>query len=224
MLAVTQQGNLNGKPFDLILQALKADPDNQKALALAGTAELNRRNFGPALGYWERLQKTLPAGSEDQRQVAATIAEIRQVQQGGGAGPASRTTPAAPAAQSVLRAADSAAKSLSGRVTIAPELAKQVALTDAVFIFARAAQQGGPKFPLAVLRVQAKELPREFELTDSMAMTPNFKLSGFAELVVEARVSKSGNASAQSGDFQGASGIIKPGAKGVSIVIDRVIK
>lgn len=224
VLAVTQQGNLNGKPFDLILQALKADPDNQKALALAGTAELNRRNFGPALGYWERLQKTLPAGSEDQRQVAATIAEIRQAQQGGGAGPASRTTPAAPAAQSVLRAADSAAKSLSGRVTIAPELAKQVALTDAVFIFARAAQQGGPKFPLAVLRVQAKELPREFELTDSMAMTPNFKLSGFAELVVEARVSKSGNASAQSGDFQGASGIIKPGAKGVSIVIDRVIK
>jgi cytochrome c-type biogenesis protein CcmH len=113
---------------------------------------------------------------------------------------------------------------VSGRVAISPELAKQVALTDTVFIFARSAQQGGPKMPLAALRVQAKELPREFELTDNMAMTPNFKISGFAEVVVEARVSKSGKPSAQSGDFQGASGIIKPGAKGVSIVIDRVIK
>jgi cytochrome c-type biogenesis protein CcmH len=225
MLAVTQQGNLNGKPFDLILQALKADPENRKALALAGTAELNRRNFGPALGYWERLQKLLPAGSEEQQQVAATIEEIRQAQDGGTSpGPAGRTAPAVPTVQKPAPVADTAATSLTGKVTITPELAKQVALTDTLFIFARSAQQGGPKMPLAILRVQAKELPREFELTDSMAMAPNFKLSGFAEVVVEARVSKSGNASPQSGDFQGASSIIKPGARGVSIVIDRVIK
>ena len=227
VLAMTQQGSLNGKPFDLILQALKADPENRKALALAGSAEMNRRNFGPALGYWERLQKLLPAGSEDQRQVTATIEEIRQAQpQDGGAfpGPPGRATPAAPAVQNPASSAGTAAMNLSGKVTITPELAKQVALTDTVFIYARSAQQGGPKMPLAILRVQAKELPREFELTDSMAMAPNFKLSGFAQVVVEARVSKSGNASPQSGDFQGASGIIKPGARGVSIVIDRVIK
>jgi cytochrome c-type biogenesis protein CcmH len=225
MLAMTQQGNLDGKPHDLILQALKADPDNLKALALAGTAEMNRRNFGPALGYWERLQKLLPAGSEDQRQVDATIEEIRQAQ-GGGASPvpSGRTVAAAPAAQNPAPAAGNATTSLSGKVTITPELAKQVALTDTLFIFARSAQQGGPKMPLAVLRVQAKELPREFELTDSMAMTPDFKISSFAELVVEARISKTGNAFPQSGDFQGVSGIIKPGAKGVAIVIDRVIK
>jgi cytochrome c-type biogenesis protein CcmH len=225
VLAMTQQGNLNGKPFDLILQALKADPENRKALALAGTAELNRRNFGPALAYWERLQKLLPAGSEDQRQVDATIEEIRQAQGGGTSpGPAGSTVPVAPAVQNPAPAADTAAKSVSGKVTISPELAKQIAPTDTVFIFAHSAQQGGPKMPLAALRVQAKELPRQFELTDSMAMTPNFKISGFAEVVVEARVSKSGNPSAQNGDFQGATGIIKPGAKGVSIVIDRVIK
>jgi cytochrome c-type biogenesis protein CcmH len=225
VLAMTQQGNLNGKPFDLILQALKAEPENRKALALAGTAELNRGNFAPALVYWERLQKLLPAGSEDQRQVDATIEEIRQARDGGALPrPAGGTGPAAPGVQNPAPATDAAAKSVSGKVAISAELAKQVALTDTLFIFARSTQQGGPKMPLAALRAQAKELPREFELTDSMAMTPTFKISGFAELVVEARVSKSGNPSAQSGDFQGASGIIKPGARGVSIVIDRVIK
>ena len=224
VLAMTQQGNLDGKPFDLIVKALKADPGNLKALALAGTAEMNRRNFGPALGYWERLQKLLPAGSEDQRQIDATIEEIRQAQGGASPVPSGMTIAAAPVAQNPAPAASSAATSLSGKVTITPELARQVALTDTLFILARSAQQGGPKMPLAVLRVQAKELPREFELTDSMAMTPDFRISGFAELVVEARVSKNGNATAQSGDFQGISAIIKPGARGVPIVIDRVIK
>ena len=225
VLAMLQQGNLNGKPFDLIVQSLKVDPENKKALALAGTAELNRGNFGPALSYWERLQKLLPAGSEDQRQVDATIEEIRQARDSGTSpGSSGRTAAVAPAVKNPAPAADSAATSLSGKVTIAPELAKQVALTDTLFIFARSAQQGGPKMPLAVLRVQAKELPREFELTDSMAMTPNFKISSFAELMVEARISKTGNAFPQSGDFQGASGIIKPGARGVAIMIDRVIK
>ena len=225
VLAMTQQGNLNGRPFDLIVQALKADPENKKALALAGTAELNRRNFGPALGYWERLQKLLPAGSEEQRQIDATIEEIRQAQDSGTSpGQSGRTAAAAPAVQNPAPAADSATTSLSGKVSITPELAKQVALTDSLFIYARSAQQGGSKMPLAVLRVQAKELPREFELTDSMAMTPNFKISSFADLIVEARISKTGNAFPQSGDFQGASGIIKPGAKGLAIVIDRVIK
>ena len=225
VLAMTQQGNLNGKPFDLIVQALRADPENKKALALAGTAELNRRNFGPALGYWERLQKLLPAASEEQRQIDATIEEIRQAQDSGTSpGPSGRMAAAAPAVQNPAPPPTVPRRAVSGKVSITPELAKQVALTDSLFIYARSAQQGGPKMPLAVLRVQAKELPREFELTDSMAMTPNFKISSFADLIVEARISKTGNAFPQSGDFQGASGIIKPGAKGLTIVIDRVIK
>jgi cytochrome c-type biogenesis protein CcmH len=226
VLAMTQQGNLNGRPSDLILQALKADPNNLKALALAGTAEMNRRNFAASMGYWEQLQILLPAGSEEQRQVDATIEEIRQLQGGGASpGPAGTTVAAAPAAQKPAPPPPgAAATSLSGKVTITPELAKQVALTDTLFIFARSAQQGGPRMPLAILKVQAKELPRDFELTDSMAMTPDFRISAFAALVVEARVSKSGTATAQSGDFQGISATVKPGAKGVSIVIDRVIK
>jgi cytochrome c-type biogenesis protein CcmH len=68
-----------------------------------------------------------------------------------------------------------------------------------------------------------KDLPVKFTLDDSMAMAPSLKLSGFAEVVVSARVSRSGNATPQSGDLQGLSKPVKVGATGVSVVIDTAV-
>ena len=78
--------------------------------------------------------------------------------------------------------------------------------------------------PLAVLRKQVKDLPLEFSLDDSMAMQPQLKLSGFDRVIVVARISKSGTPMAQPGDVQGLSATIKPGTKGLNIVIDSVVK
>jgi cytochrome c-type biogenesis protein CcmH len=77
--------------------------------------------------------------------------------------------------------------------------------------------------PLAVLRKQVRDLPLKFTLDDSMAMQPQLKLSGFDKVVVVARVSKSGTPMAQTGDLQGLTGAIKPGAKGLHVVIDTVM-
>ena len=78
--------------------------------------------------------------------------------------------------------------------------------------------------PLAVFRKQVKDLPMEFTLDDSMAMRPEMKLSGFDQVVVVARVSKSGQGGrAQPGDLEGKSAAIKPGTKGLNIVIDSVV-
>ena len=89
---------------------------------------------------------------------------------------------------------------------------------DTVFIFPRAAN--GPRMPLAILRKQVKDLPVTFALDDTMAMTESTKLSGFAEAVVGARVSKSGDATPRSGDLDGTSPPVKVGASGIAIVID----
>ena len=40
---MTQGGSLMGKPVELINKALGIDPKNLKALALAGTAEFEKR-------------------------------------------------------------------------------------------------------------------------------------------------------------------------------------
>lgn len=207
VLGLAHGQSLAGKPWELIQQALKLDPKNQKALALAGSAMFEQQQFKEALKYWEKLLAMLPPNGPGTEELRAAIADARQ--QSG------QPAPSAPAASS-------AAVSVSGTVTLSPSLAGKVAPTDTVFIFARAAQ--GPRMPLAIMRIQVKDLPTQFTLDDSMAMSPQMKLSGFDQVVVGARVSKSGNAMPQPGDLEGASAPLKPGAKDIAISIDRVVQ
>jgi cytochrome c-type biogenesis protein CcmH len=78
--------------------------------------------------------------------------------------------------------------------------------------------------PLAILRKQVKDLPLQFTLDDSMAMTPANALSGVPQVIVGARVSKSGNAMPQSGDLSGQTGAVKVGATGLKLEIKETVK
>ena len=109
-----------------------------------------------------------------------------------------------------------------GTVTLAAVLAAQASPNDTVFVFARAAE--GPRMPLAVLRKQVKDLPFEFNLDDSMAMSPAAKLSAAAQVIVGARISKTGEAIPQNGDLTGQSAPVAPGASGLNIEIAEVVK
>jgi cytochrome c-type biogenesis protein CcmH len=222
VLAMAQGRKLAGKPAALARRALTIDPHHRKALALAATAALEARDLDGALGYWRRLLAQFPQASDDAKQITAIIGEIESARREGKGIPESGSAPrrveptgaAAPA-----RPASGA--TIAGRVDISPTLAGRVATTDTVFIFARAAD--GPRMPLAVLRLPAKELPKEFMLDDSMSMAPGAKLSGAAAVIVEARISKSGDALPQSGDLSGRSAPVKPGASGVKVTIDQII-
>jgi len=209
-LGVAQGRSLQGKPSELVRRALEIDPNHWKALALAGTAAFDRKDYRQAIGYWERLQRVVPADSEMGRAMEANIAEAREL---GGIKVAGKAAPKAAAAPAGARVA--------GRVSLAQGLVGKAAPSDTVFIFARAA--GGPPMPLAVLRKQVQDLPVEFALDDSMAMAPSLKLSGFSEVIVGARISRSGSATPQSGDLQGLSKPVKVGAIGVAVVIDTTV-
>jgi len=212
-LAATQQ-SLQGKPMELVGRALKLDPTQWKALALAGTAAFDRQDYSTAIAYWERLQQSLPPDSELARSVASSIAEAK-----GLAGSKVAAAPAlVPRATPPPGAPPKGGAAIAGTVRLSPALVSRAAPDDAVFIFARAAQ--GPKMPLAVMRKQVKDLPANFALDDSMAMTPEMKLSNFPEIVIGARVAKSGNAVPQSGDLEGFSTPVKLGASGVTVTID----
>ncbi|MEO8565870.1 MAG: c-type cytochrome biogenesis protein CcmI, partial [Betaproteobacteria bacterium] len=207
-LGMAQGRHLAGKPLALIERALAIDPQHGKALALAATAATEANEPSRALAYWRRLAAQLPPGSDDAKQVAAVIAEL-----GGGAPDAVKAT----RAPAQLTGASNAG-TISGRVAMSPTLAAKVAPTDTVFIFARAS--AGPRMPLAVMRMPASELPKEFTLDDTMGMA-GMKLSTTSEVVVEARLSRSGNALAQSGDLFGRSAPVKPGATGLRITMDQ---
>jgi cytochrome c-type biogenesis protein CcmH len=226
-LGMSQGKQLAGKPAELIRRALALDPQQRKALALAATAAMDAHDLDGALGYWRRLGAEFPPDSEEARRVNAIIAEIESDKNEGkaGAGANAKAAPRAPGvaapAAGQAQVARSVGGTIAGRVDIAPALAPKVALTDTVFIFARAVD--GPRVPLAVLRLAARELPRDFTLDDSMGMAPGVKLSAASAVVVEARVSKSGNALPQPGDLTGRSAAVKPGTAGVKITIDQVV-
>lgn len=211
VLAMAQGRSLRGRPLELALQALEIDPRHEKALALAATAAMDAGDFAAALRYWERLAAVVVPGSEDDKQVREIIAELRA------AGAAPRTQPPSAAALPV----PAPAKSVTGSVAVAPAVASKVAASDTLFVFARA--DGGPRFPLAIMRATARELPLAFSLDDSMAMTPSTRLSAAQAVRIEARISRSGEALPQPGDLVGTSEVVAPGARGVKIVIDREI-
>jgi cytochrome c-type biogenesis protein CcmH len=215
-LAMTQGRSLQGKPLQMIERALELDPKHWKALALAGTVAFDRKDYNAAVGYWERMKDSVPPGSEIARSIDSSIAEARTL--GAIDRPATVTVGApksGPATDPPLLAA-----TVAGVVRLAPTLAAKAAPEDTVYIFARAAD--GPRMPLAILRKQVKDLPVTFALDDTMAMSEAAKLSGFVEVVVGARVSKTGDATPRSGDLEGTSLTVKIGTKDIAVVIDGI--
>ncbi len=213
-LAMANGRYLTPEAIALLERALKADPFHPKSLWLAGTAAYQEQEYTTALQYWERLLTILPPGSEDARQILANIDQTRSLAGLPPRAEASPVTPPAPeSAQPVV---------LTGRVMLDPALRERVNPEDTVFVFARAAQ--GPRMPLAIVRRQAKDLPFEFRLDDSMAMNPQMPLSRFAHVVVGARISKTGDAMPQPGDLEGYSGMINlADAQPIQLVIDTEI-
>jgi len=218
-LAVQNNRQLNGEPLKLVERALKIEPGNLKALALAGTAAFDRKDFAAAVTYWEQLKQGVPADSAYLGQVQAGIDEARQL---GNLPPAAGALSAAPAAAGGKASIFAPGNSVSGRVTLATALAGQASPDDTVFVFARAAE--GSRMPLAILRKQVKDLPFDFQLDDSMAMSPAARLSGAASVIVGARVSKTGEAMPQNGDLSGQTLPVAPGATGLKIEIGEVVK
>ena len=218
---MAQGKRLAGEPARLIQQALDVDPRHVKALALAGSVAFEARDYTAARGYWQRLVAVVPAESSMARSIQNNIAEATQLESGGTAArnapPATLATPSTPPA---TPDAEPAALAVRGQVQISSELASRMAPGDTLFVFARAVQ--GPRMPLAILRLPAQAGAVSFTLDDSTAMAPELRLSGFAQVVVGARVSGRGSATPQPGDLVGQSEPVAPGATGVQVVIDRV--
>ena len=232
---MVQEGRFDGKPYALIQQALKLEPNNMKALALAGTAELRMGNRAASLVHWEKLKTLVPKDSADYREVESIIAEVKTTKPDASASaglkanaPAAAMPPptsnsATQSNQAAIASPAKAGGKVTGKVVIAPDLVGKLAAGDTLFVFARAKE--GPRMPLAVMRVQApmaNAFPFSFELNDAMAMAPGLTLSSFAGVVIEARISKSGNAQLQPGDLSGLTDVVKPGASGVTVMIGKV--
>ncbi|MEI8266493.1 MAG: c-type cytochrome biogenesis protein CcmI [Betaproteobacteria bacterium] len=240
VLAMRAGRVLDGEPMKLIERALKLDPDNLKALALAGAAAFDRGDGNEAARLWDRVALLGPPGSPVVQQAREGAAEARKMAaergagnaapaqgqgqgQGQGQAPApAQTLPQAPAAP---QKAAVAGPTVRGTVTLSAALKAQARPEDTVFIFARNAESGpgAGRMPLAIVRKQVKDLPAAFTLDDSLAMGPGMGLSSAQKVVVGARISRSGQAMPQPGDLEGMSAPVAVGSQGVVVEITKTL-
>ncbi len=212
-MVMADGGVFNDESAALLMRALELEPDNLKALWLAGHWKNQAGDYEPALDYWQRAAAKLPADSKDAAVIRSQISEL-QVKLG--IQPESSPTTTVAAANSGQGA------SLTVQVTLDPGVAAAAAPEDTVFIFARAVQ--GPRMPLAIVRTQVKDLPATVTLDDSMAMAPQMVLSNFDQVTVGARISKTGNAMPASGDLQGSvSPVDTQTSEPVQVTIDSTV-
>ncbi len=206
-LTMLNGGRLSGKPFELIKKALQMEPNNATGLWLAGMAYEEQGDYQQAIAHWQRLLPLLNDDPTSLSKVKGLIA--RAAEQSGQPVPEMETT--------------QSSAEIRVSVSLSPDLQQKANANDIVFIFARAPQ--GPPMPLAVVRKKVSDLPIEVTLNDDMAMMPNLKLSGFQQVSVSARISKTGNAIAQSGDFESESQLVdvQPGQT-ATIHINKTVK
>lgn len=199
-LGVAQKGSLQGEPAKLIARALELDPANVKALLLAGKEAFERRRYTEAVGFWQHAQQ------------ATQDPQLR--------GPLATSIAEAQALLAPARAASSAQPFVAGRVTVAAALKDKIAPDDTVFVFARPAS--GSRMPVALLRKHGRDLPLDFALDDSLAMTPEARLSQHAQVLLAVRVSKRGDAIPAAGDLEGELGPVPLGSAGLALELSRV--
>jgi cytochrome c-type biogenesis protein CcmH len=196
--------SLAGEPTRLLDRALKLDPHNTKVLALSGSAAYERKDYAAAIRDWEAILKQPGISGELAQALQKAIDESKTLLSGKAA-----------------FVAITGKERVRGEVSLDASLKAKVQPDDTVFVFARAAK--GPRMPLAIARTRVRELPYRFSFDDSSAMMPDMKLSKFSEVVIGARVSRSGSATPAAGDLEGFSGGVKPGQTGIRVNIDREI-
>jgi len=226
---------LQGESRELLEAVLKKDAKNQRALWLVGISDYQAGNYVSAIATWKILLPLLTPDSDVARSVRSEIAEA-EARRDGRAPPEPGATPntdasatdatdagsSASTAGAAQGAASGTAPHLTVSVTLDPKLKDKLDANATLFVFARAAS--GPPMPLAIQRLKAAQLPVTVTLDDSMSMMPAMKLSKFPEVVVGARVSKSGNAMPQSGDLQTLSSpVASSRTEPMALTIDQVV-
>ena len=206
-VAMGQEGRLEGRPAELVQQALVLDSQNTTALWLAGMAAEESGELESALRYWEQAEPLLADDPENQAELRGMMLEVAD-KLGRTLSFEDTAVNQQPETFEVPKASPAPgdmAKQVRVRVSLSEDALAAVSPEDTVFIFARAVS--GPPMPLAAARYQVRELPLELTLDDSMAMMPQMKISTFDEVNVSAKISMSGSADVSPDDR--SSGIMR---------------
>mgnify|MGYP000190879696 CR=1 FL=1 len=193
----------------MLQQVLEINPQETTSLGLLGVASFDQQDFVAAVHYWQRLLAIIPANNPNAVAIKGGIEKAR--------------SQLSEAQLATLQAETKAVVATSIVVTV--DLADNVkaVVPENADLFVLAKAKSGPPMPLAVKRLNVSQWPITVTLDDSMAMMESLKMSLFDEVVITARISKSGVGNAKPGDIEGTTGAISISTKQTSVTINQVL-
>lgn len=214
-LLVANEGKLEQTSAQLLQRLLQINPENERVLFLLGWGSFNAERYEAAANYWQSLLVLRDPASEGAQVLRNSIVEAKARQ--------SKLEKQAQAAEAQNQMTHAAGPQITVIVDLAPPLRSRLDADATLFVFAKAAS--GPPMPLAAIRQPVQGFPVEVVLNDDQAMVPSVKLSQYKQVVIGARISQSGDVSAQSGDLQSLSDPLdlEDGLQSVALVIDQVV-
>ena len=187
-LFLLEGSQFSGPVVDAMDRAFAVDSSNPTVLGLKGIQAFQDRQLQLAVTYWQGARQSLD--------------------------------PASPTAKALLIGIERAQKLLSGDEPVAPELSDQVRIELSVsldpgitftpdqLVFVAVVRASGPPMPLAARKLRAADLPATLVLTDSDALMAGQGLSSANEVRLVARLSATGSATPQPGDWETSSEVI----------------
>ena len=202
-LVLNDEREIDGLAAELFEKAVTMAPDNARALWYGGIVAYRRGDLALAQQRWVELQNhDLPP---DLRQlVAERLSELER-------------QPGAPVRP---QATAPAKDSLSVSIRLAPTLAGATPTQATLFLIAR---RGAAGPPLAVVRRTVDTWPVAITMTDADAMLPGISLANGGPVRLIARISRSGQPIAASGDPYGEVGYDFTATNPVTLTIDRIV-
>lgn len=173
-------GSFLGEPEQYLAQAIQIDPKNQKAMWLQGIVFYENQQYQQAEEIWTELFSMV-----DNPKIQSTITkQINMARQAMNKAPVeTHQNVTEPTLYSIVIKADESVQTL--------EFSNNARL----FIFAK--QVAGSPMPIAAVPVQAPfEWPISVNIGDQHSLNPQLKLSQFEQIEISAKLSLTGDASA----------------------------
>lgn len=214
VLAQHNGGDFKGEPWAVIRQVLAKNARHFSGLLLAGSASYSQGDYKAAIRFWQQARDQLESGDEEIQGIDIALNKVREK-----AGEPPAVPQASPVNPSAKSSPAATAVGVSGRVSVDPALKAMISPSDVVFVYATPVD--GQKMPLAIVRKTAADLPFDFVLDDSSAMSPQRKLSSQSKVVLKVRISKTGEAMTRSGDWIGVLDAVAVGSRNVRLIVNQ---
>lgn len=202
-----------GRRFDdegvrMLRRALAQQPMHQRARWFLGIAQRQAGQPAAAAETWQPLLSQVdPAASTGLReQIDAARSEAG--------------LPPLPAPESRIADTDADA-GINVSISLDPALAMRLGDSPTLYVIAR--QAGGPPIPVAVEKLVARQFPLVVTLDDADSLMPTRKLSEIERVEITARISATGDATPQPGDFESTPTVIDRSDGAAAVLIDRVV-